>query len=102
VNLFPDAYSGKILKVSVETDAELAELYPELDRQSEYRSCDAWLLGLESSNVRKLPKKRGMKRRLINWFQKSKNDLYRENRRAIELHRDSMVGANDWRETNGN
>jgi hypothetical protein len=26
----------------------------------------------------------------------------RENSHAIELHRDSMVGANDWRETNGN
>jgi hypothetical protein len=91
--LFPDVYRGKILSVSPETDAELADLFPELSRRDEYIDADAWML----ANPRRRPQQRGTKRFLINFFRKSEKARIRQARKDFEMRREMMVGAYDWK-----
>ena len=83
-----DAYSGKCLDVSPKTDAEIDFLFPEIDRMSEYRYADAWLLTCPRS---KAP--RNIKRFLLNWFKKAARDYEREFRKDLELRREINVGG---------
>lgn len=61
------SYTGRLLEVTAETDAMLADCFPELDRQSEYREADSWLY---AAAPRHRPK--NARRFLRNWFVKSK------------------------------
>ena len=60
------AYRGEAIEVDQELNHILAQLFPEVDRPSEYRSADAWVW----ANPRRRPK--NMKRFLVNWFKRRK------------------------------
>jgi hypothetical protein len=62
-----DAYRGAVLDVSLETDALLRKLYPEVDRQSAYRDADGWLVTCPRSRW-----PRNTRRFLINWLKREK------------------------------
>jgi hypothetical protein len=95
-SLFSDAYSGRVLSVSVETHVDLSLMFPELNSGDEYRDADAWLL----ANPRKRPKQNGTKRFLINWFRKSEKARLREQRKQMETSRQSQVGSGPSDERN--
>lgn len=78
--LFPDAYIGRVLAVSAETDAILRELFPEVDISGEYREADGWLL---THNRKTWPRNR--RRFLVNWMKKSKRRIERQDKRDREL-----------------
>jgi hypothetical protein len=61
------AYRGHVLDVSLETDALLRKLYPEVDRQSAYRDADGWLVTCPRSRW-----PRNTRRFLINFFKNEK------------------------------
>jgi hypothetical protein len=61
------AYHGEILVVDAEMNSALAHLFPEVDRPSEYRSADAWLMVAPPSR-----RPRNMKRFLVRWFSRAK------------------------------
>ena len=79
------SYQGRLLEVTAECDARMAEWFPEVDRQSEYREIDSWLY---HAAPRKRPK--NIRRFLRNWFTKTKHQQARSavKDRAIqaELH----------------
>jgi hypothetical protein len=52
----------------METHELLAELFPEVDRPSEYREADAWLLCCAPSR-----RPRNVRRFLFNWFKRTKH-----------------------------
>lgn len=81
------AYSGKLLDVTMETDALLEMWFPEIDRQSEFREIDSWLY---YAPPRKRP--RNIRRFLRNWFAKEKHRMEREALREAYRQRDSRVG----------
>ena len=87
-SLFEDAFQGKVLSVSAQTDADLAALFPHLNYRDEYRDADAWLF----ANPLKRPKQKGTKRFLINWFRRSEKQRLREERKSLDLRRELMVG----------
>ena len=79
------SYQGRLLEVTAECDARMAEWFPEVDRQSEYREIDSWLY---HAAPRKRPK--NIRRFMRNWFTKTKHQQERSavKDRAIqaELH----------------
>jgi hypothetical protein len=86
-NLFPDAYNGRTLDVSAETDSILRELFPECDLPGIYRLCDAWILTCAPSR-----RPRNLKRFLVNWCKKEAAQVRREHKRDIEVRRELYAG----------
>ena len=88
MNLFEDAYRGRILGVSAETHAVLRELFPEVDTHGTYRDADSWL-------VTCAPKRRpkNCKRFLVNWFKRERQKMARESRKQDEVAREIFVGS---------
>lgn len=95
MNLFGDAYSGEILVVSDETDAQIGRLFPEVDRFSEYRGMDSWLLTV---SARKRP--RNVKRFVLNWCRRAarqeRNRAKREQYKERMLKREINVGGMNY------
>jgi len=89
-DLFGDAFSGRQLDVSRETDAFLAECFPEVDRHSCYREADAWLW---TAPARRRPRtQRGVRQFLRTWMVKEKRAVIREQRRGDAVKREAQVG----------
>jgi hypothetical protein len=77
------SYTGRLLDVTLETDAALGEWFPEVDRRSCYREADAWLWSAPPSR-----RPKNVRRFLRTWFAKEKRAMEREklkHRTADEL-----------------
>lgn len=66
-DLFGDAYAGTYLAIAQTTDAFIARVYPECDRQSEYREMESWLSHCAPS---KRPK--NVRRFVLTWMKRAK------------------------------
>ena len=90
MNLFPDAYNGRTLDISAETDSILRELFPECDLPGIYRLADAWLWTAAPS--RKPRTTNGLKRFLVTWCRREVAQIRRERRRDMELRKELYAG----------
>lgn len=81
------SYSWRLLEVTMDCDARMAEWFPEVDRQSEYREIDSWLY---HTAPRRRPK--NIRRFLRNWFAKEKHRLEREAVKEAYRQRELRVG----------
>ena len=78
-----DAYKGRCLDVSFETDFALRQLFPDLEPLNiYYRDADAWIWNAPSSR-----RPKNVRRFLTNWLRKEAKVLQRESRKDAELRR---------------
>jgi hypothetical protein len=90
------SYSGRLLEVTAECDARMAEWFPEVDRQSEYREIDSWLY---HAPPRKRPK--NIRRFLRNWFLKTKRAQARQAMKDEDIRRELRAGENNYGRSGG-
>jgi len=81
------AYSGRMLQVTLQTDSLLAELFPEVDRQSQFREADAWLWSAPPSR-----RPKNVRRFLRTWFVKAKRAQERQDAKDAAIRREARVG----------
>ena len=78
-----DAYTGRCLSVSYETDFVLRQLFPELEPLAPYyRDMDAWLY-----NAPRSKRPRNIRRFATNWLRKEAKAFLRESLKELESRR---------------
>ena len=78
------AHRSRQLEISEELDAEIAELFPYVDRREEYYQLSAWLYTR--------PRLKCTKRRVMFWMSRAARQFLREHEKQMSLQREIMAG----------